>query len=268
MNELSNILEAIGEVGRRLADIEASEGAAGNISLLLEKGQPFESIFTEHQPYELPVRCLELAGRVVIASGSGQRLRELGTNISANFACVSVGEDGISSTMYYSAARTFKAPTSEFNTHLQLHQDFVVGRGEGIHTVVHAQPLYMTYLSHIPDYQNEDYLNRKLLRWQPECIVNLPEGIGVLPFILPGSEELMLATAAKMRTQQLVLWSKHGVIARGAVSVKKASDLIEYVETAAKYEYLNLTNHGQAEGLTDAEIRTVAKAYGIQQTIF
>ena len=33
--ELDDLLRAIGEAGRRVADIEASEGAAGNISVCM-----------------------------------------------------------------------------------------------------------------------------------------------------------------------------------------------------------------------------------------
>jgi hypothetical protein len=37
-------------------------------------------------------------------------------------------------------------------------------------------------------------LNRRLLRWQPETLVQLPEGPAALPFLLPGSAALMEAT--------------------------------------------------------------------------
>ena len=47
--------------------------------------------------------------------------------------------------------------------------------------------MHITYLSHVPRYQDERYLNTHLLRWQPETIVNLPEGIGFIPFQIPGS---------------------------------------------------------------------------------
>ncbi len=78
------------------------------------------------------------------------------------------------------------------------------------------------------------------LRWQAETIVHLPEGIGYLPFMVPGSEELTSANLESLRHHQLVLWAKHGVMARSETSVLVACDLIEYAEAAARYEYLNL----------------------------
>jgi hypothetical protein len=39
---------------------------------------------------------------------------------------------------------------------------------------------YLVYLSHIPAYCEEGVLNRRLLRWQPETLVQLPEGLAAL----------------------------------------------------------------------------------------
>jgi rhamnulose-1-phosphate aldolase len=100
--------------------------------------------------------------------------------------------------------------------------------------------VHLTYLSHLPVYQDEQYLNRHLLRWQP-TILNFPEGMGVLPFILPGSAELTVETMLTLREHRIVIWSRHGVMARTENSIIHALDLIEYAETAAHYEYLNLT---------------------------
>jgi rhamnulose-1-phosphate aldolase len=57
-------------------------------------------------------------------------------------------------------------------------------------------------------------------------------------------------------------------MARSDQSVKRAADRVEYAETGARYEYMNLTNAEQGEGLTAAEIRAICAAFNIQQTIF
>lgn len=95
-----------------------------------------------------------------------------------------------------------------------------------------------------------------------------PEGVGYLPFMVPGSSELMAANVEALRRHRVVLWAKHGVMARSATSVKRACDLIEYAETGARYEYLNLTNHGLADGLTADEIRAICAHFNVQQQIF
>jgi rhamnulose-1-phosphate aldolase len=57
-------------------------------------------------------------------------------------------------------------------------------------------------------------------------------------------------------------------MARSDQSVKRAADRIEYAETGARYEYLNLVNHKVAEGLTVDEIRSICRAFNVQQNIF
>ena len=126
----------------------------------------------------------------------------------------------------------------------------------------------MTYLSHIPRYQDEQYLNSHLLRWQPETIINLPEGIGFIPFRIPGSPELMAANVKSLRTHRVVIWAKHGAMARSEISVKRAADRVEYAETAAKYEYINLCAGESGEGLSTDEIRQICKTFNVQQSIF
>jgi len=265
---LDEIMGYIGEAGQRLVEIEAGEGAAGNISVYMGWDIEPGTRFPLAETYTLPTAAPELAGRYFLVTGSGRRLREIQTNPEANLGLLRIEAEGRTGTLYTSPSRLFQKLTSEFNSHLALHRDQISRNDLNFHAIIHAQPLHLVYLSHIARYQDTGYLNRHILRWQPECIVNLPEGVGFLTFMLPGSPELMLATVRSMRDHRMVLWAKHGVIARSETSVKKACDLIEYAETGARYEYLNLTNHGLAEGLTAHEMRMLCDALGVQQTIF
>ena len=266
---LSEIMRLIGEAGTRLVEIEASEGAAGNISVYLGWEVDLSEAFPLTQSYPLPQPAPELAGGIFLATGSGRRLREIGCDPEANLCALRVDAGGETATLHTSPRSLFERPTSEFNSHLAVHQAMIARDGLNFHAVIHAQPLYLTYLSHIPRYQDTRYLNRHILRWQPETIVQLHKGVAFLPFLMPGSPELMQATVAAMREDyRVVLWAKHGVMARSDQSVKRAADRIEYAETGARYEYLNLTNHGLADGLTDDELRRIAKKFGVVQDYF
>jgi len=81
--------------------------------------------------------------------------------------------------------------------------------------------------------------------------------------MVPGSGPLMAANVANLRTHRIVLWAKHGVMARSSISVKRAVDRIEYAETAANYEYMDLLTGGRAEGLTVAELKAVVAAFDV-----
>jgi len=266
--ELSELLEMMGEAGRHLAEIEASEGAAGNISICLRWQVEPRNFFPTINEIELPQPVPELAGATFLVSGSGRRLREIIDEPTASIACIVVNDGGKTGVLFTSPHKRFERVTSEFNSHLAVHYDQVCATETNFHAVVHAQPLHLTYLSHIPRYQDEKYLNTHLLRWQPETIINLPEGIGFIPFRIPGSPELMAGNIESLRNHRIVIWAKHGVMARSDVSVKRAADRVEYAETAAKYEYLNLRVGEIGEGLSAEEIRSICKTFNVQQNIF
>ncbi|MCX8023612.1 MAG: class II aldolase/adducin family protein [Thermanaerothrix sp.] len=266
--DLDELLTAMGKVGKRLSEIDASEGSAGNISICVRWSVEPRRYFPLIEPIDLPQPVPELAGAVFLVTGSGRRLREIIEDPVSNIGCLIVNDDGRTGMLYTSYTRLFQRLTSEFNSHLAVHYDQVLRTGTNFHAIVHAQPPYLTFLSHIPRYNDVNYLNRHLLRWQPETIVQLPEGIGFVPFHVPGSAELMQATVEALRTHRIVIWAKHGVMARSDVSVKRASDRIEYAETAARYEYMNLTVGEQGNGLSLDEIRAICTAFSVQQTIF
>ncbi len=266
--ELDDLVDMIGQAGFHLAEIEASEGAAGNISVCLRWPIEVRNHFPVEEEIRLPQSVPELAGATFIVSGSGRRLRELYAEPTAHLACLIIDEGGETARLYTSYQRRFERLTSEFNSHLAVHYDQIISTDTNFHAVIHAQPVHLTYLSHVSCYQNETYLNQHLLRWQPETIVNLPEGIGFIPFLIPGSQDLMAANVSSLREHRIVIWAKHGVMARSDVSVKRAADRVEYAETAAKYEVLNLQVGEIGEGLSPEEIRSICRTLNVQQDIF
>lgn len=261
--ELDELLRSMGAGGSRISEIDASEAGAGNISVYVGWDLELRRRFPQQSEVTLPLPAPALAGKTLLVTGSGRRLRQIHEDPEANVAGVRVHADGITATLHTSPRRLFEKLTSEFNSHLAVHQDQVAQRGLDFQAVVHAQPMHLTYLSHIPAYRDTAAFNSKVLRWEPESIVALSEGIGVLPFLVPGSEGMMKANVEGLREHQIVLWSKHGVMARSDLSVTRAVDRIEYAETGAKYEYMNIVAGGAAEGLTGEEIAHVATEFGI-----
>lgn len=261
--ELDEFLMSIGEAGQRMAAIDASEGAAGNVSIYIGWTLDVRRRFSISEPLTLPVVVPALAGGLVIVTGSGRRLRDIRSDPTANLGIVTIGADGRSGELHTSPRRLFEQLTSEWNSHLAVHDDLVSRTGTNFHAIVHAQPRHLTYLSHVPEYGDEAFFNQRLLRWEPETLINLPSGIGVLPFQVRGSAALMGATVASMRTHRVVLWSKHGVMARSDRSVTRAADRIEYAETAAVYEYMDLVAGGRAQRLTHEEMQAVVRAFDI-----
>jgi len=265
---LGDLLEMIGEAGHHLAEIDACEGAAGNLSVCLRWDVEVRNRFPLAEEVSLPLPVPELSGATFIVSGSGRRLREIRNDPTAHLACLEVQNGGRTAIMYTSYSRRFERVTSEFNSHLAVHYDQLASSVSNFHAVIHAQPVHLTYLSHIERYQDPGVLNTHLLRWQPETIVNLPEGIGFIPFRVPGSHQLMMDSVEALRKYRVVIWAKHGAIARSDISVKRAVDRVEYAETAATYEYLNLQAGEPGDGLSREEILSICETFGVQQQLF
>jgi len=261
--ELDELLTSMGVAGARICEIDASEAGAGNISVYVGWDLEVRRRFPVETEFELPLPAPALAGHTILVTGSGRRLRQIQDDPEASVAAVRIHDGGLTATMYTSPRRLFANLTSEFNSHLGVHQDQVARRGITFQAVVHAQPMHLTYLSHIPAYRDTAALNARILRWEPESIVALPEGVCVLDFMVPGSAEMMAANIEGLRDFQITLWSKHGVMARSDLSVTRAVDRIEYAETGAKYEYMDLVAGGRAEGLTRDEIGRVAAEFDI-----
>jgi rhamnulose-1-phosphate aldolase len=265
---LGQLLKQMGEVGKRLSEIGATEGAAGNLSVCVQRCLEVRETFPLVTEIELPTPAPDLRNATLIVTGSGRRLREIADAPTANLACIIVDQNGKTGRMFTSPDASFKRVTSEFNSHLAIHHDQMRSRPIQLHAVVHAQPKHLTFLSHIARYQDQAYLNTRLMRWQPETILNVPEGIGILPFLLPGSTHLMIETMLCMRDHRVVVWSQHGVITRADESLSHALDLVEYVETAAQYEALNLYTGETGTGIDPQHLREIAEIWKVNQKVF
>jgi rhamnulose-1-phosphate aldolase len=267
-SSVKQILKEMGDVGKRLDEIGATEGAAGNISICVRDTLEVREYFPEMKVIDLPIPAPDLAGATIFATGSGRRLRDIAEAPKLNVAAIIVDEGGKTGRQFTAVDCPFKRVTSEFNSHLAVHHDQMRSRSMRLHSLIHAQPTYITFLSHIPKYQDEKYLNTHLIRWQPETILNVPEGIGILPFIMIGSQQLMLETMINLRSHQIVVWSQHGIMARADESIFHALDLVEYTETAAQYEVLNLITGEASGGLRPEDIRAVADLWNVKQKLY
>ena len=74
----------------------------------------------------------------------------------------------------------------------------------------------------------------------PEMSMLIPEGIGFIPFITPGTERIAKATLEKFAEKRVVIWEKHGVFAIGK-DCNQAFDLIDIAAKAARI-YLLVKN--------------------------
>lgn len=262
MTMLDTIIAQLGDVGQRMVALKAAEGAAGNVSVWVRELGELPAALVARRTIDLPVPAPALVGGWLVVSGSGCRLGDI-ARTATETVCVLYMDAAEQATLYTASDLR---PTSELNSHLLIHAAHLARyHNAAVHAVLHAQPPFMTFLSHVlpPDTRE---LSRRLVRWQPETIMNFPHGVAVLPFEVPGSQAQAQATMQAMQRHQAVVWARHGLIVRD-IDVRHAADLVEYAEAAAHYEYLNQQAGEPSGGLSERELRAMCQALGIQQSV-
>lgn len=108
---------------------------------------------------------------------------------------------------------------------------------------------------------DENQFTKTLWEMCTECIVVFPDGIGVIPWMVPGSSEIGRETAKKMKDHHAVLWPHHGILGTGS-SIDEAFGLIETIEKAAQI-YMLIAHHEIQQRITDQELTDLAKAFNV-----
>ncbi|MHA1569548.1 MAG: class II aldolase/adducin family protein, partial [Alphaproteobacteria bacterium] len=131
--------------------------------------------------------------------------------------------------------------------------------------VLHTHPTELIALSHLPDCREQAAFNRALWCVHPEVKYNLPRGVGLVPYTMPGTEALAQATVDVFRRgYPVALWQWHGCVAIGA-DVGVAFDLIHIANKAAKINLLCRAAGFAPEGLTDAQLSEFARAFDLEE---
>jgi rhamnulose-1-phosphate aldolase len=92
--------------------------------------------------------------------------------------------------------------------------------------------------------------------------VVFPEGVSILPWIVPGTTEIGEATAAKMKETRLVLWPQHGIYGAGK-DMDEVFGLIETAEKAAEVYTYVCAQGGINQTISDENLRLLADSFGV-----
>jgi rhamnulose-1-phosphate aldolase len=231
-----------------------AEGGAGNISV--DVSEYYAGITMDFRTFpmiQLEKSYPNLSSRFLFVTARGCRMRELADNPADNICLVKTNKAGDAFQLLFEDLDNANNATTELFTHFGIH-NLITARGSGEKAIVHTHASELIALSHIPGLQDEQKLNNILLRMHSETVFFLPEGIGYIPFELPGSLELADKTLESLEKHHVVLWEKHGCLAIGD-SVAEAFDKIDMLSRAARL-WLIAHNAGfDPEGLSDEQLK-------------
>lgn len=233
------------------------ERNGGNISILLDEEEAKEYIPEESlRKIPLAIDSSYLKGRYIAVTGTGKYFKNLEYEPEENMGIVRIEEDGKTASIVWGFAHD-GLPTSEFPTHL-LNHIVCLKKNPKHHVVIHTHPTYTIAMSLCM--QDEDEITRTLWKVQTESIVVFPEGIGYVPWMVCGGEEIGIATSKKAEEYRAIIWGMHGIFGTGS-SIDEAFGLIETIEKAAQI-YFIAQDH-ITKTITNEELKELAKAFKI-----
>ena len=148
-------------------------------------------------------------------------------------------------------------PTSELPTHMAV-QDMFIAKNIDSRVLLHTHATEIIALTQIPQMRSKEALNRVVWGMHPENILFVPEGVGFLPFTLPGTEEIARVTMREFESHQAVIWEKHGILSSGK-NIPEAFDNIDLLVKSAKIWFQCRNAGHDPEGLSDAQIEIIRK---------
>lgn len=236
------------------------ERNGGNISRILEEAEvaPYINLHRRGRAIALSFPVPELAGKLFLVTGSGKYFRNIVSDPAGSLGVIRVNSDGEHVEVLW-GFEGMALPTSELASHFMSHIERL--KTDPAHRVVmHTHATNVIAMTFVHDL-NEKKFTKTLWKMCTECIVVFPEGVGVLPWMVPGGAEIGRKTADKMREVRVVVWPHHGIFGTGS-TMDEVFGLIETVEKAAQI-YMLAANHGMKQAITDRELADLAQAFGV-----
>ena len=137
-----------------------------------------------------------LAGEYFLVTGSGKYMRNVSLAPEENVALIKIDEKGENYGIVWGLVNGGR-PTSELPTHLAAHElkkKMTDGKNRIIY---HAHPTNLIALTFVLPLNDKEF-TRELWEMATEDPVIFPEGIGVVPWMVPGGKEIADASVKLM----------------------------------------------------------------------
>lgn len=236
------------------------ERNGGNISCILTEDEVAPYLDLDNVIRSIPIGFdgSALAGRIFVVTGTGKYFKNVEADPETNLGIIRISADGTEAELLwgYKDGGRF---TSELPAHLMSHMSRL--SVDPCHRVVmHSHPTNTLAMTRVHSL-NEREFTRSLWQTCSECIIVFPDGIGVLPWMVCGNNEIGEATAKKMLDHRLVIWGIHGIYGTGN-SLDEAFGLIETVEKAAQL-YMLTAHLPIINTINDEELKELAEYFGV-----
>lgn len=263
---MKNILDApfVEEMKKTTANMYRlgwDERNGGNISYMIDEKEVAEYLDLNNVIRTIPTGfdAKELIGKIFIVTGTGKYFKNVEYDPENNLGIIRIAEDGATAELLWGYADGGKF-TSELPAHLMSHISRLSVDPEN-RVVIHSHPTNTLAMNYVHELDEKKFTHT-LWEMCTECIVVFPDGVGVLPWMLCGTNEIGEATAEKMKEFRLVIWAMHGIYGAGK-NLDEAFGLIETVEKAAQI-YMLTSHLPRINTIKDKDMQILAEAFGVE----
>lgn len=210
-------------------------------------------------PFAIGSVLPHLKGCFFYCKGTQKRMRDLARDPMGNGSIIRICDD---CTHYEIIDEQVVMPTSELPSHLAVH-DYLLAKGSPYRASLHTHPIELVALTHSKKWREKDVATKMLWSMIPETKAFCPRGLGMVPYMLPGSVALAEATIKAIdEDYDVVMWEKHGVFAVDT-DIMSAFDQVDVLNKAAQI-YIAARNMGfEPEGMSDAQMQELTDVFGL-----
>lgn len=237
-----------GNLSYRMTPDEVSE-----VSAFLDESAEWRDIGTE-----VP----KLANEYFIVTGSGKFFRNVIVDPEDSICIIKLDGDGKKYKILW-GLKNGGRPTSELPAHLMNHEAKYIST-DGKHRVIyHAHPANIIALTFILPLEDKVF-TRELWEMATECPVVFPDGIGVVPWMVPGGRDIAVATSKLMYKYDAAVWAHHGLFCSGE-SFDITFGLMHTIEKAAEIliKVMSVTGGKKAQTIEPYQFRSLAHDFNV-----
>ena len=236
------------------------ERNGGNISYMLNEYEVVEYLDLQKVIRRIPIgfEAKPLIGKIFIVTGTGKYFKNVADDPETNLGIIRIAADGCTAELLWGYKDGGKF-TSELPAHLMSHMTRLSVNPEN-RVVMHCHPTYTLDMNYVHELDEKKF-TQTLWEMCTECIVVFPDGVGVLPWMLCGTNSIGEATAEKMKEFRLVVWGMHGIYGAGK-DMDETFGLIETVEKAAQI-YMLTAHLPRINTIKDTEMVELAEFFGV-----
>ena len=190
------------------------ERNGGNLSYRV-KPEEVESVKENFEAKEwrpIGTAVPDLAGEYFLVTGSGKYFRNVAIKPEDSIAMIELDDTGANYRIVWGLVNGGR-PTSELPSHL-MNLEVKKNIDPEYRVVYHAHTTNIIALTFILPLEDKVF-TRELWEMATECPVVFPDGVGVVPWMVPGGRDIAVETSKLMKKYDLAIWAHHGMFAAG-----------------------------------------------------